>query len=191
MLTRCHLHLPSYRQRHDRRLWGGARAIAAATALLSTTLAGPAVYAQQSGQQPAMAQAAVRHHALSLVGEPKFGPDFKTFDWVNANAPKGGAVRMWSEGSFDNLNMLTINGEAADQLELVYDQLMASSPDEPSTEYGLIAEWVSYPADYSSVTFGLRSQARFHDGQPITPEDVIFSLEAQKESQSARAALLS
>ena len=58
---------------------------------------------------------------------------------------------------------------------------MLQSPDEPGTSYGLIAEWISYPADYSSATVQLRKEARFHDGKPITPEDVIFSLETLKK----------
>jgi microcin C transport system substrate-binding protein len=128
------------------------------------------------------ADPAKRHHALSLIGEPKFGPDFKNFDWVNPDAPKGGTVRQWAMGSFDNLNGFTVRGNAAGGLGLMYDQLLVSSPDEPSTEYGLVAEWVSYPDDFSSATFGLRPEARFHDGKLITPEDVIFSLEALKKS---------
>lgn len=124
-----------------------------------------------------------RHHALSLVGEPRFGPDFTHFDWANPDAPKGGTVRRASLGSFDTLNPFSIKGEAADGIaSLVYDQLMTPSFDEPSTEYGLVAEWVSYPDDYSSATFQLREGARFHDGEPIKPEDVIFSLEALKSA---------
>ena len=124
-----------------------------------------------------------RHHALSLVGEPQYGPEFKNFDWVNPDAPKGGTVRVGALGSFDSLNPFTIKGEVADGVgSLVYDALMATSLDEPSTEYGLVAEWVSYPDDYSSATFQLREGARFHDGQPITVEDVIFSLDALKKA---------
>ncbi|MBU1210120.1 MAG: extracellular solute-binding protein [Alphaproteobacteria bacterium] len=124
-----------------------------------------------------------RHHALSLVGEPQYGPDFKNFDWVNPDAPKGGTVRVGALGSFDSLNPFTIKGEVADGVgSLVYDALMATSLDEPSTEYGLVAEWVSYPDDYSSATFQLREGARFNDGQPITVEDVIFSLDALKKA---------
>jgi microcin C transport system substrate-binding protein len=123
-----------------------------------------------------------RHHALSLVGEPKFGPDFKHFDWVNPDAPKGGSIRQFALGTFDSLNGFTVKGMPASGLGLIYDALMVSSPDEPSTEYGLIAEWASYPADFSSVTFGLREAARFNDGTPVTPEDVIFSLEEMKKS---------
>ena len=128
------------------------------------------------------AEAETRHHALSLVGEPRFAPDFKHFDWVNPDAPKGGTVRQWAMGSFDSLNGFSVRGSPALGLGLIYDTLMASSPDEPSAEYGLVAEWVSYPDDYARATFGLRPEARFHDGTPIKPEDVIFSLEALKKS---------
>ncbi len=124
----------------------------------------------------------VRRHALSLVGEPKYAADFEHFGWVNPDAPKGGEIRQFVEGSFDSLNPFTVRGDPAWGLTLTYDSLMATSPDEPSTEYCLVCEWVSYPDDYSSVTFGLRAEARFHDGQPITPEDVIFSMEALKKA---------
>jgi microcin C transport system substrate-binding protein len=122
-----------------------------------------------------------RHHALSLIGEPKYGPDFQHFGWVNPDAPKGGRVRQWYLGTFDTLNPFPIKGNAAIGLQYIYDTLMMQSPDEASTSYGLIAEWVSYPRDYSSATVELRQQARFHDGKPVTPEDVIFSLAALKK----------
>ena len=130
---------------------------------------------------PAQAEdAPVHHHALSLIGEPKYPADFTHFDFVNPDAPKGGSVRMADIGSFDSLNPVLYKGEPAAWLTLVYESLMADSLDEPSTSYGLIAEWASYPADYSSVTFHLRKEARWHDGTPITPEDVIYSLEVNK-----------
>lgn len=120
------------------------------------------------------------HHALSLVGEPRFGPDFKNFDWVNPDAPKGGKLRQWANGTFDTLNPISDKGVKATGLGLVFDGLFASSFDEPSTQYGLIAECASYPDDFSSVTFKLRPEAKFQDGQPITPEDVIFSFDQAK-----------
>lgn len=122
------------------------------------------------------------HHALSLIGEPTHGPGFAHFDWANPNAPKGGRVRQWAMGSFDSLNPFPVKGNAVVAATLIYDSLMVASPDEPSTEYGLIAEWASYPDDFSSATFQLRQGARFHDGKPITPEDVVFSLEAIKKA---------
>ena len=148
----------------------GILALAAAVLALGT-----AVEVPRADQQK-------RHHALSLVGEPAYGPDFKHFDWVNPDAPKGGTVRQWAMGSFDSLNPFSVQGSTAAGVGLIYDTLMTSSPDEPSTEYGLVAEWVSFPDDFSSATFGLRPEARFHDGEPIKPEDVIFSLEALKKA---------
>jgi microcin C transport system substrate-binding protein len=151
--------------------------------------ADPAAVAIPAGPEslPAPAGSATHHHALSLVGEPKYGPDFKHFDWVNPDAPKGGTVRGFVEGSFDSLNPFTVKGVPASSLGLVYDSLMTNSPDEPSAQYGLIAEWVSFPPDYSTVTFGINPKARFQDGTPITPEDVIFSFEGQKKAHPRTA----
>ena len=132
---------------------------------------------------PASSQAEdapIHHHALSLIGAPKYPADFTHFDYVNPDASKGGVVRMSEIGSFDSLNPVLYKGEAAGGLGLVFESLMGDSIDEPSTSYGLIAEWASYPADYSSVTFHLRKEAHWHDGTPITPEDVIYSLEVNK-----------
>ena len=131
-----------------------------------------------------------RHHALSLIGKPKYPADFKHFDYVNPDAPKGGLVRMADIGSFDSLNPILYKGEPPAGLGLVYESLMQDSLDEPSTSYGLIAEWASYPPDFSSVTFKLRDEARWHDGKPITPEDVIYSLEVNKEANPRMGALL-
>jgi microcin C transport system substrate-binding protein len=156
-----------------------------AAALVLTALNAAAIAETQpppANSAPAAAAAPKRHHALSLVGDPKYGPDYDHFDWVNPNAPKGGTLHGFVEGSFDNLNAFTMRGVPAQSTGLMYDSLLASSPDEPSTEYGQVAEWVSYPDDYSSVTFGLRPEARWHDGKPITPEDVIFSLGALKKA---------
>ncbi len=148
---------------------------------LVLALSGLALTAPQAGAQEAAAKT-VRQHALSLVGNPKFSADFKHFDWVNADAPKGGRVRQWAMGGFDSLNAFSVKGEDAAGVGLIYDQLMTNSPDEPSTEYGLVAAWVSHPDDYGSVTFGLRPEARWHDGKPITADDVIFSLDALKKA---------
>jgi microcin C transport system substrate-binding protein len=126
--------------------------------------------------------APVHHHALSLIGEPKYPADFTHFDFVNPDAPKGGLVRMADIGSFDSLNPVLYKGEAAAGLGLVYESLMQDSLDEPSTSYGLIAEWASYPPDYSSVTFKIRENAQWQDGTQIMPDDVIYSLGVNKEA---------
>jgi microcin C transport system substrate-binding protein len=117
---------------------------------------------------------------LSLFGELRYPPDFKHFDYVNPRAPKGGLVRQSTVGTFDNFNIVVagVKGSLAAGVELIYDSLMAPALDEVSTEYGLIAEGASYPEEYSSVTYRLRRNARWHDGRPVTPRDVIFSFEA-------------
>ncbi|MBA2126655.1 hypothetical protein DLM45_10540 [Hyphomicrobium methylovorum] len=120
-------------------------------------------------------------HSISLIGEPKFGADFKNFDWVNPDAPKGGRLRQWANGTFDTLNPVSDKGVKALGLGLIFEELFTSSLDEPSTQYGLIAECASYPDDFSSVTFKLRPEAKFQDGQPVTPEDVIFSFDEAKK----------
>ena len=130
----------------------------------------------------ALAQGQVKGHAISLLGEPAHKADYKHFDWVDPNAPKGGSVRLWAEGAYDNLNPFTLVGVAAGELDNTYDTLMVSSADELSVTYGLVAAWASYPADFSSVTFGLRPEARFHDGKPMTADDVIYSMEALKKA---------
>ena len=106
-----------------------------------------------------------KHHALSLIGTPKHGPDFTHFDWVNPDAPKGGRVRQWALGTFDSLNPFPVKGSPAVGLRLIYDTLMLQSPDEPGTAYGLVAEWVTYPADFSSATVQLRTGGAFQRRQ--------------------------
>ncbi|MFM9939104.1 MAG: extracellular solute-binding protein [Hyphomicrobiaceae bacterium] len=139
---------------------------------------------------PAIAQgpsASIRRHAIAKIGEPGVPADFKHFDWVNPAAPKGGSVTLSSVGNFDTLNGYTFKGLPAPAITLLDATLMAASPDEPATSYGLIAEWIAVPADRSSATFGLRANARFSDGRPITPEDVMFSLAEQKRAHPAIA----
>jgi len=149
--------------------------------LTSLALAAMALLSAPPVSDRAQADESQCHTAISLIGDPKYGPDFKHFDWVNPDAPKGGTLRQWADGTFDTLNPLSDKGVKAGGLNLIYDSLFASSPDEPSTMYGLIAECASYPADFSSVTFKLRPEAKFNDGTPITPEDVIFSFDESKK----------
>lgn len=116
-------------------------------------------------------------HGLAMHGEAKYGPDFTHFDYVNPDAPKGGDVRLSAIGTFDTLNQFTLKGVPAAGIGLLFDSLVESSVDEAFTEYGLIAETIEVPDDRSWVAFTLRPEARFHDGSPITVEDVIFTME--------------
>jgi len=122
-------------------------------------------------------------HALSLFGDIKYPADFKRFDYVNPDAPKGGVARMISIGTFDNFNMavMGVKGSIAPAALEIYETLMARSQDEIATEYGLLAEAASHPDDFTWVIYRLRQEARWHDGKPVTPEDVIFSIEVLKK----------
>ncbi|MFP6711015.1 MAG: extracellular solute-binding protein [Rhodospirillales bacterium] len=120
-------------------------------------------------------------HGLAMHGSPKYGPDFKHFEYANPNAPKGGSVRLSSIGTFDTFNPYTIKGVPAAGIGgFVYETLMIGSEDEAFAEYGLLAESAEMPEDRSWVAFTLRKEARWHDGKPVTVEDVIFSLDALK-----------
>ncbi len=119
-------------------------------------------------------------HGVALHGQPKYGPDFTHFDYVNPDAPKGGEARFSAIGSFDTFNPFNIKGQPVVGIGQLFESLMTSSADEPFSEYGLIAESVEIPADRSSATFTIRPQAKFHDGSPITADDVLFSFETLK-----------
>ncbi|MBF8745360.1 ABC transporter substrate-binding protein [Pseudomonas putida] len=122
---------------------------------------------------------AAPQHALTLYDEaPKYPADFKHFDYVNPDAPKGGTFRQSSFGGFDSLNPYINKGVPADGLGLIYDTLMRQSLDEPFTEYGLVAGKIEKAPDNSWVRFYLRPEARFHDGHPIRAEDVVFTFNA-------------
>jgi len=122
----------------------------------------------------------VWRHGVSPFGDLKYPSGFKQFDYVNANAPKGGAACQIALGPFDNFNMVVagIKGSLVLGIDLVYETLFMPALDEVSSEYGLLAEAMSYPDDFSSVSFRLRAEAKWHDGKPVTPEDVIFSFNA-------------
>ena len=137
---------------------------------------------------PARAQAAAGEpawrHALSLFGDIKYPPDFKRFDYVNPDAPKGGVARMISIGTFDNFNIavMGVKGSIAPAALLINETLMTRSQDEIATEYGLLAEGAAHPDDFAWVIYRLNKEARWNDGKPVTPDDVIFSIEVLKKN---------
>ena len=119
-------------------------------------------------------------HGASMYGDLKYGPDFTHFDYANPDAPDGGTLVLSAVGSFDSLNPYILKGTPASGLTLTFETLTTGSADEPFSEYGLIAESIEMPEDRSWVIFTLRPEARWHDGEPITVEDVIWSLETLK-----------
>jgi peptide/nickel transport system substrate-binding protein len=131
---------------------------------------------------PLAAACAAPKPGIAMHGEPRHSADFAGVDYVNPDAPKGGKVSFAAQGSFDNVNPLIVKGEpVAGVREYVFESLMARSLDEPFSLYGLLAESIDVPDDRSSAEFVLREGARFSDGQPLTVEDVIFSLEVLRD----------
>ena len=126
---------------------------------------------------PAMAQTPtdVWSHSFQLEGEPKYGPDYTHFDYVNVDAPKGGTVRLGDMGSFDTFNPILPKGEVAGGIGLLYETLLTPSSDEIGTYYGHLAEALKIAPDYGAVTFRMDPDAKWHDGEPLTAEDVVWN----------------
>ena len=156
---------------------GAAAAIGGAFGAATSLPLAKAARADSATAEPAF------RHALSLFGDIKYPADFKRFDYVNPDAPKGGIARQISIGTFDNFNIAVagIKGSIAPAAALINETLMTRSQDEVATEYGLLAEAAAHPDDFSWVIYRLRKEARWHDGQPVTPEDVIFSFDVLKK----------
>jgi microcin C transport system substrate-binding protein len=129
-------------------------------------------------------------HGLSLFGDLKYQAGFKQFEYVNANAPKGGTARQTALGTFDNFNLVIagVKGSLAAGVDLLYETLLMSSLDEVSSGYGLLAEGVSFPPDFSSASYRLRAEAKWQDGSPVTPDDVMFSFDAFKKYSPQQSA---
>lgn len=135
-------------------------------------------------QQPAPALADSPSHGLSAFDSLKYPVDFQHFDYVNPEAPKGSRLSMIGTAglqTFDSFNNFILKGDRAQGLDYLYDSLMVRAYDEPDAVYGLLAESAILAGDRMSVTFNLRSQAKFADGKPVTADDVVFSFNALKE----------
>jgi microcin C transport system substrate-binding protein len=147
-----------------------SRVLAAVLAVLLSAAATAPVW---SGPAPGAGPT----HGLSIHGDLKYGPGFEHFAYANPQAPKGGNVTLAATGTFDNLNPFILKGVAAQGIGTTFDTLTATSSDEPASEYGLVAEKIETPPDRSWVAFTLRAAARFHDGSPITVEDVMWTFD--------------
>ena len=133
------------------------------------------------GARSLMADAVLSDHAMTMFDNeiPKYTTTFPYFDYVNPTAPKGGTLRLAVDGTFDSFNSFIPKGNAASTGSV--ETLLVNSADEPFTAYGLVAETMEWPADRSWVIFNLRPEARWHDGTPITADDVVWSFETLVE----------
>jgi microcin C transport system substrate-binding protein len=148
----------------------GSFACLATTVLLVAALALPA-------------SAASRSHGLSTFGDLKYAADFKHFDYVNPDAPKGGrltTIGTQASLTFDSFNPYILRGDAAQGFELTYDSLMTRALDEPDAVYGLVADWAEVADDRHAVTFHIRPEAKWADGTPITAADCAFTIDILK-----------
>ena len=154
------------------------RLLAAAGTLL---VAAVAVIAAIVAVPPAGAESTMSH-ATAIRETPRYPVGFPHYDHADPHAPKGGTVRRASVGStYDSLNPYIVKGNPAAGVGLLFDTLTEDSPGEATASYGLVAEWVEVADDGSWTTFWLRPEARFNDGSPVTPADVVFSLEVLKD----------
>ena len=124
------------------------------------------------------------HEGIALYGDLKYKPGFTHFDYTNPDAPKGGAVKFNAIGTYDTFNPYTLKGVKAEGLGYLFDTLTVASSDEPDSQYGLVAQSIAVAPDHLSVTFQLRPEARFHDGSPVTPADVIWTFDTLKAKGS-------
>src|SRR5258706_5017490 len=153
-----------------------------------TLLLGAAAFASSLARNAEAAQDSERH-GVSAFGDLKYPPDFKHFDYVNPNAPKGGvfsqvgATRIFNQNllTFNSLNSFILKGDGALGMELTFASLMARAEDEPDALYGLAARAVRISSDGLTCRFLMRSGITFHDGSPLTANDVAFSLKILKD----------
>lgn len=123
----------------------------------------------------------IKSSSIAMHGAPKYATDFTHLDYVNPDAPKGGTLKNSAIGTFDSLNPFIIKGSPAGGMaylgqSLIYDALMEQSYDEPFSMYGLLAETIEYDSeDNSWVAFNLNPKAKWSDGKPVTPDDVIWT----------------
>jgi microcin C transport system substrate-binding protein len=137
--------------------------------LLFCLLAGGNAWPAEKAARPA--------HGITLWGSLKYPENFKHFDYVNPTAPKGGDVKLAGQGTFDSLNPFIVKGNKAPAISSVFESLMTGALDEPQSLYGLVAKSAVVAADRRWAEFEMRPEARFHDGSPITADDVVFSFD--------------
>lgn len=119
-------------------------------------------------------------YSFSYFNNPKYSEDFKSFDYVNSQAPKGGTLKIGTVGSFNSINPFILSGQSADGLYLTFDSLMQKSKDELGSTYPLIAESIAINQKKSAIEFKLNHKAKFHDGSPLTASDVKFTFDILK-----------
>ena len=143
--------------------------------LLALGLSGLGAMALRVPGARAANEGVVRSHGSTLLDTLRYPAGFVKTDYANAEAPAGGTVRLAGTGGFNSFNPFIIKGDPVNVAGYVFETLLGRAHDETSSSYGLLAEWIEWPKDFSWAVFKLRDDARWHDGRPVTVADVIFS----------------
>ncbi len=159
------------RTRPDSLVWLTGSAI-----LLGAVIAATPGWSQEDAAEGS-ADGVTVSHGYSTFGDLKYGPDFKHLDYVNPEAPKGGEIAIWAQGTFDTFNPYTIAGNAGALSNIGYETLLTTVADDPTALYCLVCETLEYPENLAWVIFNMRPEATFSDGSPLTAEDLKFSHE--------------
>ncbi|MBI5718311.1 MAG: ABC transporter substrate-binding protein [Burkholderiales bacterium] len=173
--------------------WAATAATLAAQAAQAAQSKGPLAAGAAAAADPAPASGGAHTgrwvHGFAAYGAPKYGPDFSHFEYVDPEAPKGGTLKLKNpdrRSSFDKFNPWTLRGNSpAGVLIWMIEGLAHLGQDEPMSMYGLLAEAMLLAPDYSSITFRIRPEARFHNGEAVTAEDVRHSF-AMLSGKAAR-----
>lgn len=154
----------------------GFAPILATGALLGVLILGLAALAL-----PAKAETVITSHGISTFGDLQLPADFAHLPYVNPDAPKGGEMSQWAQGTFDSLNPFSIKGIAAVGSSIMLESILTGTLDEIGASYCLLCSTMEYPEDRSWVIFTLRPEVTFSDGTPLTAEDVLFSYETFRD----------
>ena len=167
---------------------------AAAAALLALLGSSPVTAVEGAAERLRDATTTIDYrHGYAFLAEPKYPPDFPHFDYVNPDAPKGGMLRRHGTGSWDSFNPAALRAAqvvaglatAAPHANFLHDSLLAEAADEPSTWYGRLADGIAIAPDGAWIAFRIRDHARWHDGRPLTVEDVAYTFKVYREDATS------
>ncbi len=146
-----------------------------ALALVTSIIAALSITSSLSVDASGETSPIIKSYGIAMHGDLKYPVNFQHFEYTALEAKKGGLIRLLGLGTYDSLNDYIAKGNAADKLNLIYDSLTTQAADEPFTQYGLLAQTLEYPEDRRWIIYHMRPSARFHDGHPVTAEDVVFT----------------
>ncbi len=129
-----------------------------------------------SGLRAESHETIIESHGFSTFGELAYPADFPHMAYVNPDAPKGGEISIWAQGTFDNMNpYATKEGNPGVLSSIGYERILQGTADEVGSAYCFLCTTMEYPESIDWVIFNLRPEITFADGTPMTANDVVFS----------------